>query len=71
MDLKTINYIHGVLIEKEAVAKKAWQMSKQAAIEADDAQADNRESLWDLNNEMRESWYEAAAALALFESHEW
>lgn len=71
MTIKTLTYIHQLLIEDEARRRKAREIARKAYHEAEDTDADNLPDMEDIYRATGESWNKAHDALAEFEAHEW
>lgn len=71
MKLKTLNYIHNLLLENEAKTLKAKQMTYEALCKAEEDGADNFESLRQVYDRMRQAYNEAFDARVDFEEKEW
>lgn len=69
MQLKTINYIHKLLVENEEKYRSALKIARDAKYNGEGAE--NYETLCDVYTKVRESCYEADDALRDFEQHEW
>lgn len=71
MTVKTLTYIHQLLIENEARHHKAAEIARKARNEAEEKNLDNLPSMEDLYQVTRKSWDDALRALAEFENREW
>lgn len=71
MTLKTLNYIHQLLIEREAATIKAKKMVYEARAKAEEEEADNYKALCDAADRAWESYKEANDALRDFEDQDW
>lgn len=71
MKLKTLNYIHQLLIDREAVTAKAKKIACDARNNAEIEGADNYKYLCEVADRARESYWEANDALRDFEDQEW
>ena len=68
MTVKTLTYIHQLLIEDEARRRKAMEIARKAYREAEDTDADNLPDLEDIYQVTRECWNKSHCALAEFEN---
>lgn len=71
MTLSTLNYIHQLLIEREAATAKAKKMVYEARDQAEIEDADNYRSLSEACDRAWESYKEANNALRDFEEQDW
>ena len=71
MTIKTLTYIHRLLIEDEAKRHKAKELAREARNEAEEKDLDNLPDLEDLYEVTREHWIEAHNARVEFEAREW
>ena len=71
MTVKTLTYIHQLLIENEARHHKAVEITRKTRNEAEDTGADNLPTLENAYKATREKWNDALQALAEFETREW
>ena len=71
MKLKTLNYIHQLLIENEAKTCKAKEITREALIRAEEEEAANCESLQKSYDNMRMAYNEALEARMDFEEQDW
>lgn len=71
MTIKTINYVHDLLIENESKAKFALKITRESRDHAREIEAYNLETLEDLYKKAFGEWRDALAALQEFEEKEW
>lgn len=71
MTLKTINYIHKLLIDQEAKTKRAYEMLCESYEKADLDDAANAPYLREARDSCRKVWFESLDALQDFESKIW
>ncbi len=71
MTIKTLTFIHSLLIEEES--EKAAELRRLHDVKelAEDMDADNLGAIQDGYNLVHEQWSNALAALVEFEEHEW
>lgn len=71
MTVKTLTYIHQLLVENEARHHKAVEIARKARNEAEEKDLDNAPDMEDIYQVTRKSWDDALQALAEFETREW
>ena len=71
MTVKTLTYIHQLLIENETRRSKALEIARKARNDAEETGADNLPTLEDLYKIEFKACAEARDALADFEAREW
>lgn len=71
MTIKTLTYIHNLLIENEKKTMGARKTVSQALKKAEEENADNIETLKRVNEETFRAWSKAFDSLKDFEAQEW
>ena len=70
MTIKTLTYIHNLLIDKEKVTNSAKELARKNLINAEENELPNLKSFENLYQKTYNSWLEASRALDEFEQHE-
>lgn len=71
MTVKTLAYIHNLLVENEKKFMAARRLTRNVLNAAEKEGADNLESLQAAYDRAYKSWIEAAHVLAQFEERDW
>ena len=71
MTIETLRYIHDLLIENEAKAKRAAKMAREAWAKAEEEDALNQDELSTLYHSLRKAENAAFDVLQDFAAHEW
>lgn len=71
MTIKTLTYIHQLLIDDVARCRQANRIATDARNRAEDEEADNLQTLEDVRKKAWEHLSKAVDALADFEAQEW
>lgn len=71
MTIKTLTYIHQLLIDDAARCRKAHQIATDARNRAEDEEAENLQALEDVRKKTWEHLRKATNALEDFEAQEW
>ena len=71
MKLKTVNYIHNLLVENERTTREARNMAREIKSKAKEENAENYETLKEVYDRAFDSWKDASRALEDFEDQEW
>ena len=71
MKLKTINYIHNLLIDNERITREAKNMARNIKEKAKEENAENYETLKEVYYRAFDSWKDASMALEDFDNQEW
>ena len=71
MKLKTVNYIHNLLIENKRITNEARQIASKAKRKAREENAENYMTLKGVYDRAFDTWQSASNALEDFENQEW
>ena len=71
MTVKTLTYIHRLLIENEDKLHKAKELARKARNEAEEKDLDTLPDMEDIYEVTREKWLDAHNARVEFEAREW
>lgn len=71
MTIKTLTYIHQLLIENEAKHHNAKELARKARNEAEEKDLDNLPDMEDIYQITRGEWIDAHNARTEFEAREW